>query len=121
MPDEMAIWRLEARSLRLMEVFEDANAAMAMRPEPNPVRIPEGLDLNKCVGQACHRHCIELWSAYARCLDKKKKSGDPHAACTGWYKTYTKCFDECGPRLVLSTLETMAAIDPDPNMERLGK
>ena len=117
-PDDMAIWRLEARSLRLMQVFDEANEALDMRPQYHKPRLPAELDLNKNVEQACHRSCIELWSAYARCLDKKKGK---HDACTGWYTTYLNCFDHCTPKMVLTALEAMASHDPDPNMERLAR
>jgi hypothetical protein len=58
--DEMAIWRLEARSLRLMEIFEEASDALSQRPADHPSRFPPGLDLNEKVEQACHRQCIEV-------------------------------------------------------------
>lgn len=117
-PDEMAIWRLEARSLRLMEMFLESDEALAKRPFPHETRLPQNLDLNSMVTKACHRRCSELWSAYDRCTNKKNGS---HDKCTGWYQTYMNCFDSCSPRLVLNVLETMAEHDPDPNMDRLRR
>ena len=118
MPDEMMLWRYEARSLRLLEMFEEANEAMAKRPEAHESRVPKNLDLNKAIDQACHRTCSELWTAYDRCLTKKK--GDL-GKCSGWYGTYINCVDTCTPKMVLNVLETMASDDPDPNMERLRR
>jgi len=116
--DEMAIWRLEARSLRLMEIFEEASDALSQRPADHPSRFPPGLDLNEKVEQACHRQCIELWSAFDRC---KAKKGGSFEKCSGWFGTYLNCADACVPRLTLNVLETMASQDPDPNVERLRR
>ena len=76
------------------------------------------MDLNASVEQACHRQKIELYDAYARCMDKKK--GD-QAACNGWYNTYLSAWETCTTDLSLKVLETMAKEDPDPNMERLRR
>ena len=80
--------------------------------------LPKGMDLNASVEQACHRQKIELYDAYARCMDKKK--GD-QAACNGWYNTYLSAWETCTTDLSLKVLETMAKEDPDPNMERLRR
>jgi len=39
-PDEMALWRTEARSLRIMEMFEEASESMHswLEPSPSPSR-----------------------------------------------------------------------------------
>ena len=81
-PDEMMLWRYEARSLRLMEMFDEADAAIQKRPLPHTSRIPADFDFNKAIDQACHRSCSELYTAYDRCMGKKK--GD-FQKCTGWY------------------------------------
>ena len=81
-PDERMLWRYEARSLRLMEMFDEADAAIQKRPLPHTSRIPADFDFNKAIDQACHRSCSELYTAYDRCMGKKK--GD-FQKCTGWY------------------------------------
>jgi len=116
--DEMAIWRLEARSMRLMEIFDEASDAISQRPAGHQSRFPPGLDLNEKVEQACHRQCIEVWQAFDRCKAKKGGSFDN---CSGWFGTYMNCADSCVPRLSLQVLEAMAMQDPDPNMDRLGR
>ena len=117
-PDEMEIWRKNGRSMRLMEMFFEAQEALDKRPEQTAPRYPKGMDLNASVEQACHRQKIELYDAYARCMDKKK--GD-QAACNGWYSTYLSAWETCTTDLSLKVLETMAKEDPDPNMERLRR
>jgi len=91
---------------------------MEKRPVEHKARFPPGLDLNASVEKACHRHCVTVWSAYERC---REKQGGVHDKCSGWWQTYANCVDTCTPRLTLSVLETMAAEDPDPNMERLRR
>jgi len=117
-PDELALWRLEARSLRLMEKYDSANEAIAARPETHEIHLPEGLNLNQVVIQACHRHCAEVWSAYTKCKENRKKD---HEKCSGWWRTYQHCLDNTAPRIVLTALEAMAENDPDPDMDRLRR
>lgn len=83
-PDDMELWKLTARSERLLETFGEADEAIASRPKPHPPKhLPEDCDLNEAVGKACHRQCGELWKAYEGCKSKTKD----HDKCLGWYET----------------------------------
>lgn len=115
-PDDMEMWRLEARSLKLLDALDEANEAIDKRPAPHITKGTEQVNLTNALEKACHRQCTELWGAYTGCLDKTKKG---HEACNGWYVTYTHCIDKCGPNLMLKVLKSMTEDDPDQNLQRL--
>jgi len=118
-PDEMALWRLEARSKLLIEQLDEATEAIESRPEPHENRAiaTQGIDLNTVVDQACHRLCAQEWKAYSTCMERLEE----HTACNGWYKTYVNCLDRAAPKMVLKVLQAMTEEDPDPNVQRLRK
>ena len=115
-PDEMELWRIDARSMRIMEMLHESNEAIDKYPEEKPIRMPE-IDLQEAVGQACHRQCEMLWTAYDTCKEKTKS----HEKCNGWWATYGNCLDTCSPKLTLRVLEALVQSDADPNMERLKR
>merc|ERR1719198_1099254 len=112
----MMQWRTEARSLRVMELLDEANEPIRARPEAHQARVPQGLVLEEMIEKASHRHCVEMWNAYARCKDNRKGS---HQKCAGWWTKYHDCLETTSPKLVLKMLEAVAQDDPDPNMDRL--
>jgi len=115
-PDELALWRTEARSLRLMEGFDEALVAINARPEKHNVRLPDGLDFNDVIAKVCHKHCIVDWESYTQCKGLRKGS---HEKCDGWWHRYKNCLDSSSPKIVLAALEGVAQYDHDPNMIRL--
>eukprot|EP00310_Coccolithus_braarudii_P017073 CAMPEP_0183335258 /NCGR_PEP_ID=MMETSP0164_2-20130417/3618_1 /TAXON_ID=221442 /ORGANISM="Coccolithus pelagicus ssp braarudi, Strain PLY182g" /LENGTH=192 /DNA_ID=CAMNT_0025504595 /DNA_START=37 /DNA_END=615 /DNA_ORIENTATION=+ len=119
LPDEMALWRLEARSKLLIEMFDEATEAIEARPEPHENRTiaTQGIDLNVVVDQACHRQCDAPWKSYQTCMERLEE----HKACNGWYRTYVNCLDTKAPNLVLKVLQAVSEDDPDPNVQRLRK
>lgn len=115
-PDEMALWRTEARSLRLIELFEEAGESIKARPESCRVRLPDGLDFEDVIEKATHRACVTAWEAYTACKANRKGS---HEKCNGWWLRYKHCLDSSAPHIVLAALEAVASHDPDPNIVRL--
>ena len=120
LPDEMALWRLDARSKLILEQLDEANEAIEERPEPheNKTIATQGIDLNVVVDQACHRQCEKMeWKAYSMCIDRMEE----HSACSGWYRKYVNCLDDKGPRLVLKVLQAVTEDDPSKDVQRLRK
>jgi len=122
--DELKAWRTEARSLRLLELLDEAKTPMDERPEEHAVRVPDGIVFKEVIEKASHRHCVEMWDAYTKCKENRaKKFGkeNTHDKCKGWWSKYQDCLDDASPKLVLSMLEAVAKDDPDPNMVRLRR